>query len=125
MEELLTRFKYNVCRIVAELEMAGHFENSHTLGSRSRAILESIQEKSLPDSDWPPALYELTEIIYMLTKRKPVVLVDEYDTPTAYAAVNGDYFSQVWFLLLLEYDDALSMDFCRPPNFFGVFFRHC
>jgi hypothetical protein len=39
-------------------------------------------------------LYNLTKVVAQLTKRRPIVLIDEYDTPISYAAKNG-YFPDV------------------------------
>lgn len=94
MDGLLQKFKNNVTRLALELEDSGFFKNRQELGNNSQKRLTNILSKRLDDSEWPTALFELTQILHILTKREVIVLIDEYDTPTSHA-VECNYFPAV------------------------------
>ena len=94
MDELLQKFKNNVTRLALELEDLGFFKNHQELGNNSQKCLTNILSKHLDDSEWPTALFELTQILHILTKQEVIILIDEYDMPTLHA-VECNYFPMV------------------------------
>ncbi len=94
MAGLEKRFGELVYTIAGRMEKNGYFLGSQELGQYQKAFLRDVLQGALPKDKLPMALYNLTEVIAKLTKRKVVVLINEYDTPTSDSFQNG-YFSDV------------------------------
>ena len=94
MDNLLEQFGELVSDIAAELQNAGCFSGSHELGEAYQTFLRDVLRGQLAKEKLHRALYKLTKVVHQLTKRRPIVLIDEYDTPTSYAVQNG-YFPDV------------------------------
>jgi hypothetical protein len=94
MDDLLGKFGELVSDIAQEMQNAGYFSGSHELGEAYQTFLRDVLRGQLAKGKLPRALYKLTELVHQLTKRRPIVLIDEYDTPTSYAVQNG-YFPDV------------------------------
>ena len=88
----LFEFKIKVTEIANHLESDGFLKGVHDLHRSDRDFLRKVLKKKLNKSEWPTALFRLTRLLHILNKRKVVLLVDEYDTPTSYTVRNG-YFS--------------------------------
>lgn len=99
----MQEFKNEVIKVAEELEDSGVFKNSHELPTHQHIFLQEVLEEKLADWRWPDALFELTELLHTLHKRKVVVLVDEYDTPMSYAMRHG-YFPEVCLYPALEHN---------------------
>ena len=91
MDGLLQKFKNNATRLALELEDLGFFKNCQELGDNSQKRLTNILSKHLDNSEWPTVLFELTQILHILTKWEVIVLIDEYDMPILHA-VECNYF---------------------------------
>jgi len=72
MHELLQEFKNEVIKVAGELEDSGVFKNSHELPTHQHIFLQEVLEEKLADWRWPDALFELTELLHTLHKRKVV-----------------------------------------------------
>jgi hypothetical protein len=94
MPILLQHFKVRLNIIAGELEPAGNFKSRGELGEVEKSFLDKVMNNTLADSECKTALFRLTVVLQQLSKRKVVVLIDEYDTPTSYAARHG-YFEEV------------------------------
>jgi Predicted AAA-ATPase. len=92
-------FKSQVVDIAERLQAAGYFKSSSDLLPSQRKFLQDLLKRRLPRSDWRQALRRLCEFVSVLTKRKTIVLVDEYDTPMSEALECG-YLDEVigWFV---------------------------
>ena len=108
MDDLLEQFGELVSDIVWDMQNDGYFSGCQDLGEVYQTFLHDLLGQWLAKKQLPRMLYNLTRVIAKLTKRRPIVLIDEYDTPTSYAVQNG-YFpdicpcahlSMVWFLIL-------------------------
>jgi hypothetical protein len=89
MKAMMQDFKTCITNIVEDLENRGFFKNRLDLGVNTQRFLDNVLKKKLDDSEWPDALFDLTRVLHLLYKRKVVVLVDGYDTPTSYALQYG------------------------------------
>jgi hypothetical protein len=95
MDDLLQQFGELVCEIAQDMQNDGYFSGSHELGEAYQTFLRNLLERRLAKEQFPRALYNLTKIVGKLTKRRPIVLIDEYDTPISYAVQHG-YFPEVY-----------------------------
>jgi len=80
--------------VVLDLLERGLLTNLHELHETSRTFVNQVVNRELPADEWPESLSKLTDILYTLHKREVIVLIDEYDTPTAHATRYG-YFDEV------------------------------
>jgi hypothetical protein len=64
------------------------------LPEEDRAFIDAALEYRLTGIKLTKAFFTLTMILEQVCHRKPVVLIDEYDTPTAEASRHG-YIKQV------------------------------
>jgi hypothetical protein len=94
MDDLLEQFGELVSEIARDMQNDGYFSGFHELGEVYQTFLRDVLHGQLAKEQLPRALYNLTKIVGKLTNRKPIVLIDEYDTPTSYAVQNG-YFPDV------------------------------
>ena len=95
MADLQKQFSGLVYDIAEEMESHGYFLGSEELPGRGKKrFLRHVLERRLSEAQVPHALYKLTKIIEKLTKRKTIVLIDEYDTPTS-ISFQHDYFLEV------------------------------
>jgi hypothetical protein len=94
MDDLLRQFGELVSHIAQDLENKGCFPNRQELGEGYQTFLADVLGGRLAKAKLPNALYRLTNIVDELTKRRPIVLIDDYDTPISYAVQNG-YFPVV------------------------------
>ena len=94
MARLLQNFRNRVTKTVRRLEDSGFFQNRGELPKNQLEFLEAVLKGTVPDSELPDVLFQMTEILHVLHRKQVVVLIDEYDTPTSYAAQDG-YFPEV------------------------------
>ena len=91
-EGLVKAFQSLVSRIASDLRDCGLLTNLHELNKTDHTFLNEILNNEAKIK--AKALFKLTKILHTLHKRRVVVLVDEYDTPTSHA-VQYDYFTEV------------------------------
>jgi len=91
MDEFRQAFKNCVHDIARGLEASGLLKGK--LGKSGHKFRDQVLAKTLDDTEWPGALFRLTNVVHELTKRPVIVLVDEYDTPTSHAVQHG-YFPE-------------------------------
>jgi hypothetical protein len=89
-------FRMLVAAIISDLKRRGLLSNLHELDETHRTFINEILREGNKASVEAQALFQLTEILHTLHKREVILLIDEYDTPTAYASQYG-YFSKVRF----------------------------
>jgi hypothetical protein len=94
MDDLLEQFGELVFDIARDMQNNGYFTGSQELGEAYQTFLHDVLRRRLRKAQLPRALYKLTQIVAQLTKRRPIVLIDKYDTPTSYA-VQNNYFPDV------------------------------
>ena len=94
MDGLLEQFGELVCDIARDMQGDGYFTGSQELGEGHQKFLRDVLQQQLPKAELHRALYGLTKVVAKLTRRSPIVLIDEYDTPTLYA-VQNNYFPDV------------------------------
>lgn len=95
MDDLLRQFGELLFETAQDMQNNGYFSGSHMLGEAYQTFLRDVLERRLGKKQFPRALYHLTRIVHKLTKRRSIVLIDEYDTPTSYAVHHG-YFPEVY-----------------------------
>jgi hypothetical protein len=90
MDDLEKQFSDLVYDIAKDMESHGYFCGSEELvGQGQKRLLRDVLQRQLPEAQLPMALYRLTKVIAELTKRKPIVLIDEYYTPISNAFQHG------------------------------------
>ena len=94
MAGLRQKFKSHVTDLVLRLEDLGFFQDRGKLPKNQLAFLEAVLKGTIPDSEWPKVLFKLTEILHVLHNREVIILVDEYDSPSAYSE-RHNYFPEV------------------------------
>jgi hypothetical protein len=94
MDDLLEQFGDLVFEIARDMQNNGYFSGSQELGEPYQTFLHDVLGRRLAKERLPRSLYNLTKGVAKLTKRTPIVLIDEYDTPISYAVQNG-YFPDV------------------------------
>jgi len=91
-----------VCRMIYECyQDHAYLEDSDRLNSRQRRIFGMVEEDLLAGKETVNvhnSLKALTELIYSHTGKKPLLLLDEYDTPMQEAHVNGFWEQLVSFM---------------------------
>ena len=92
--DLKGEFQKLVKTVVLDLLERGLLTNLHELHETSRTFVNQVVNRELPADEWPESLSKLTDILYTLHKREVIVLIDEYDTPTAHATRYA-YFDEV------------------------------
>ena len=71
--------------------------NSDALTDADRLFFDRILNFEMKDSDATSALYQLSDYLYRYYGKKPIILLDEYDTPMQEAYVNGFWDEMVAF----------------------------
>jgi hypothetical protein len=82
-------FRILVATIVSDLKRRGFLPNLHELDETDRTFINQILNQGHKAEVEAQALFRLTEILHILHKREVILLIDEYDTPTAYASQYG------------------------------------
>jgi hypothetical protein len=88
-EDLEEGFVNQVVDVARRLRSVGHLESNSNLDSDQRKYLRRLFDRQLSKYEWKAALAKLTEIIFTITERTTIVLVDEYDTPMSEALQRG------------------------------------
>jgi hypothetical protein len=130
-KSLKNEFRVLVTAIASGLKKRGLLTHLHELDDTDHTFLNQIQNEECKAKVEAQALFRLTEILHILHKRKVIVLVDEYDTPTSYATQYGystevclNKPSMVWILLnILKANDFFRKVF-SPLLKVGVFTFH-
>jgi hypothetical protein len=94
MDDLLEQFGQLVFNVARDMQNDAYFSGSQELGEACQTFLRDVLLRRLPKEELPEALYYLSKVVAQLTKRRLIVLIDEYDTPISYAVQNG-YFPDV------------------------------
>ena len=74
-----------------------YLENSGVLTDADKRFFSRMQEEEIRDSDATMALYQLSDYLMRYYGKKPIILLDEYDTPMQEAYVNGFWDEMVAF----------------------------
>jgi hypothetical protein len=116
MDELESQFTLLILEIASRLERHGFFKGSiNDLTRIQRQFLNGIKQNKIEGVDLASALYYLTLLVHTLNPRnRPIILVDEYDTPTSFVVQEG-YFPEVTIRLNLS---LLAFSYpCRLTHF--------
>jgi hypothetical protein len=94
MDKLLEKFAELVFEIALEMKRNGYFRGTQNLMKEDQTFLRDVLQRRLREDRLHSALYRLTRVVAQLTKRRTIVLIDEYDTPILHAAEHN-YFPDV------------------------------
>ena len=93
-EDTYEKTKIRICQILTDLYIKYSFlHDSDALTSKDREYFDRVSER-MTDTDAVIALYKLSDFMYRFYGKKPIILLDEYDTPMQEAYVNG-YWNEV------------------------------
>ncbi|EOS48651.1 hypothetical protein C809_02001 [Lachnospiraceae bacterium MD335] len=88
-ETTYVKTKTRICQTLTDLYIKYAFlRDSDTLTPRDREYFDRVSER-MADTDAVIALYKLSDFIQRYYGKKPIILLDEYDTPMQEAYVNG------------------------------------
>ncbi len=88
-ETTYVKTKTRICQTLTDLFIKYAFlRDSDTLTPRDREYFDRVSER-MADTDAVIALYKLSDFIQRYYGKKPIILLDEYDTPMQEAYVNG------------------------------------
>ena len=90
--------KEKIFQVLTNLYIKYSFvRNSDALTDADRLFFDRILNFEMKDSDATSALYQLSDYLYRYYGKKPIILLDEYDTPMQEAYVNGFWDEMVAF----------------------------
>ena len=96
-EDTYEKTKIRICQILTDLYIKYSFlHDSDALTSKDREYFDRVSER-MTDTDAVIALYKLSDFMYRFYGKKPIILLDEYDTPMQEAYVNGYWNEMVSF----------------------------
>ena len=72
-------------------------QNSELLTDADKRFFSRMQKEEIRDSDATIAIYQLSDYLTRYYGKKPIILLDEYDTPMQEAYVNGFWDEMVAF----------------------------
>lgn len=97
-ENTYEKTKIRICQILTDLYIKRMFlRNSSVLTEKDREYFDRVSEK-MTDTDAVIALHKLSDFVLRYYGKKPVILLDEYDTPMQEAYVNGYWDEIVAFI---------------------------
>ena len=89
--------KVRICQTLMDLYIKYAFlRDSNALTDKDREYFDRVSEK-MADTDAVIALYKLSDFMQRYYGTKPIILLDEYDTPMQEAYVNGYWDEMVSF----------------------------
>ncbi|KAI0048111.1 hypothetical protein FA95DRAFT_1125418 [Auriscalpium vulgare] len=103
MRQLRNAFLIAVQNSVSDMKSTGCFSNAAELDEHDGSFLREVLSLTTPISDrydTGTVLRDISRIVYKLSKRPMLFLMDEYDSPIAYASEHGvheetvDFFRQ-------------------------------
>ena len=90
--------KEKIFQVLTNLYIKYSFvRNSDALTDADRLFFDRILNFEMKDSDATSALYQLSDYLYRYYGKKPIILLDEYDTQMQEAYVNGFWDEMVAF----------------------------
>ena len=94
-ENTYEKMKVRICQTLTDLYCRHAYLRDSCLPAQ-REYFDSVTDR-MKDTDAVVALYRLSDIMQQYYKRKPIILLDEYDTPMQEAYVNGYWDEMVSF----------------------------
>ena len=90
--------KEKICQILTNLYIKYSFvRDSDVLTDADRLFFDRMLLPEMKDSDATSAIYQLSDYLYRFYGKKPIILLDEYDTPMQEAYVHGFWDEMVDF----------------------------
>ncbi len=88
-EDTIGKTKIRICQTLTDLYIKYAFlRDSDVLTPRDREYFDRVSER-MADTDAVIALHKLSDFMQRYYGKKPIILLDEYDTPMQEAYVNG------------------------------------
>ena len=118
-ENLQAEFQKLVKSVAEDLLKRGLLPDLEKLHKVDFDFLNQILNRELRADEWQGSLARLSDILYTLHNKDVVVLLDEYDTPTAHATHYG-YYTEV--RLHQPSVEWILLDFSKANVFFRQVF---
>ncbi|KAI0048110.1 hypothetical protein FA95DRAFT_1572097 [Auriscalpium vulgare] len=119
MPQLRIAFLTAVKNAVSDMKYTGCFSNAAELDEHDGRFLKKVLSLTTPlydEFDTGTILRDISRIVYKLSKRPMVFMMDEYDSPIAYAAEHGCHDEAVGaFLKLSKRPMVFMMDEYDSP----------
>lgn len=82
--------KQKMCEVLRNIYIKFcYIKDSEKLTDADRAYYERMLEENIKETDATSSLYQLSDFLYRYYGKKVIILLDEYDTPTQEAFVDG------------------------------------
>ncbi len=89
-EENYENTRKKICQILTELYVQFLFvRDSDVLADTDRWYFDQMLSPDVKDSEATSAIYKLSNFLYRYYGKKPIIILDEYDTPMQEAYVHG------------------------------------
>ena len=113
--------KEKIFQVLTNLYIKYSFvRNSDALIDADRLFFDRILNFEMKDSDATSALYQLSDYLYRYYGKKPIILLDEYDTPMQEAYVNGFWDEMVAFTRSLFNSSFKTNPYMRRAIMTGI-----
>ena len=113
--------KEKIFQVLTNLYIKYSFvRNSDALTDADRLFFDRILNFEMKDSDATSALYQLSDYLYRYYGKKPIILLDEYDTPMQEAYVNGFWDEMVAFTRSLFNSSFKTNPYMRRAIMTGI-----
>ena len=113
--------KEKIFQVLTNLYIKYSFvRNSDALTDADRLFFDRILNFEMKDSDATSALYQLSDYLYRYYGKKPIILLDEYDTPMQEAYVNGFWDEMVAFTRSLFNSTFKTNPYMRRAIMIGI-----
>ena len=107
--------------IIEEFNRHSYLSSSSRLTEAQKEYFEAIVSRNGTEHEYTTSLYRLSELLHCHYGIKPIVLIDEYDTPINNAFTQNFYDECIGFLRLLYSNCLKDNDYVERAVLTGIF----
>ena len=97
-EESYEKTREKICQILSDLYVQHlYIRDSDVLADADKRFFDSIMSSDVKDSEATYAIHKMSNFLYRYYGKKPIILLDEYDTPMQEAYIHGFWEQLVTF----------------------------
>jgi hypothetical protein len=114
-------FENIVSNIANEFDRHDYLKTSDKLSDEQKKYFNSISSKSGSENEYKQSIFNLSNLLFVHHGIKPILLIDEYDTPINNAYTQNFYEECVGFLRLLYSNCLKDNDYLERAVMTGIF----